>query len=692
VSRTGPPKAAGTAAFAELEWNEQGLPRSRLFDDVYFSAADGMAESRYVFLEGNALPERWSRLAASERFLVGETGFGTGLNFLNAWELFNEVAPDSAQLEFLSIEAYPLSPADLDRAHATWPDLMALSAQLRAHYPRCLHPGVHRLVLVPGRITLTLLIGDANAGFEDCLHSSHPAHRYFSSGIDAWFLDGFAPARNPEMWRPELFACIQAMSAPGATVATFTAAGDVRRGLQAHGFEVRKQAGFGQKREMICARLRERLTLPTVSDFPASPRAGDQPLAWDVSSPVSQSPSAGETVVIVGAGLAGCHAARALAERDVSVMVIDQAPDPASGGSGNAQGVLYARPAAQGGDASDFNLAALQFAERHYARWWQKTGVGDDCGVLHLARDDRDAQRQHDLVEAWPRQTLFRLMDAQEASRLAGIPLQRSGLWFPGSGWLAPPALCRELLDHDNIEYRQAGVAGLQRAGQTWQMLDSEGQAIASTSRVILACALGLRELLKENRLPAQAVRGQLSHASLQDGDRGHELRIALCGDGYVAPPQNGQLNFGASFVPNDESLELRQAEHEENLRRLNRQVPGLLTRRTVAAPGEGRASLRCATPDRLPLVGPVPDHALMANRFALLGKNADASLAQPGAYLDGLYVSAGYGSRGLAYAPLATELLCWHMLGGPPPVSRALRRALHPARFLIRDIIRGKR
>lgn len=692
MSRTAPQSAPGTAAFADLEWSDSGQPRSRQFNDVYFSIEDGLAEARHVFLQGNNLQERWLALAEHERFIIGETGFGTGLNFLAAWALWQTSAPESAQLEFLSTEAFPLAPGDLQRAHAAWPELAPFTQQLHAHYPRCMHPGVHRLVLVPGRITLTLLIGDATAGFEDCLQSSHPAHRIFTPGINAWFLDGFAPSRNPDMWQPELFSCMQVMSAPRASVASFTAAGDVRRGLEAAGFEVTKHPGFGKKRDMTRALLTKPHQRPAIAEFPASPRAGEHPLAWDVPESAPRVLQGREPVVVIGAGLAGCHAARALAERGLRVLVLDQDQQPASGGSGNAQGVLYARPGAQDSAASDFNLAALQFAERHYQRWWANPDNGQHCGVLHLARNASDAERQQALAERWPQQDLFRMVDAQAASELAGIKLKSAGLWYPGSGWLAPRVLCRELLRHEHIEFRQASVTQLQRHVSGWQVLDERGQSICEATRVILACALGLRGLAPGVELPVQAVRGQLSRISLQDDDPGLGLKVALCGDGYVTPAQAGQLNFGASFVPNDESLALRPAEHEQNLQRLHEQAPGLLQRKIEAGQCEGRAALRCATPDRLPMVGPVPADALMAERFAALGKNADASLAEPGVFLEGLYVSAGYGSRGLAYVPLATELLCWHLLGGPPPVSHNLRRALHPARFLIRDIVRGKR
>ncbi|WP_174874559.1 tRNA (5-methylaminomethyl-2-thiouridine)(34)-methyltransferase MnmD [Vogesella oryzae] len=194
---------------ARLDWSS-GEPVSGDYGDVYFSRDSGIDETRHVFINNNLLPERFAALAEHAVFRIGETGFGTGLNFLVAWQVFLQYAPASARLAFVSTEKHPLSVADLQQALALWPALQHEAAQLLQQYA-ALPPGWHRFVLEGGRISLTLLVGDAL----DTLPQ-------LDACIDAWFLDGFAPSRNPDMWQPALFAQLARLSAPGATLATFT--------------------------------------------------------------------------------------------------------------------------------------------------------------------------------------------------------------------------------------------------------------------------------------------------------------------------------------------------------------------------------------------------------------------------------------------------------------------------------------
>ena len=224
---------------AQLDWDDQGRPRSRVFDDVYFSDQSGLEETRYVFLEQNRLAERFAALPAHGRLVIGETGFGTGLNFLCAWQLFEQHAVAGARLHFVSVEKYPLSPADLQRALALWPQLKSLADQLLTHYV-AIHQGFQRLILGNGRVTLTLLIGDALEQLPQ-----------LDAQIDAWFLDGFAPAKNPDMWTAELFVELARLAAPGSTISTFTSTGWVRRLLNAAGFKMKRTPGIGHKWEIL---------------------------------------------------------------------------------------------------------------------------------------------------------------------------------------------------------------------------------------------------------------------------------------------------------------------------------------------------------------------------------------------------------------------------------------------------------
>jgi tRNA 5-methylaminomethyl-2-thiouridine biosynthesis bifunctional protein len=230
-------------ADGSLGW-KGGQPWSRRFDDRYFSADSGIDEARHVFLHGNRLPGRMASLRDGQVFRIGETGFGTGLNFLCAWQLFDQVAPEGAALEFHSVEAYPLDADGLRAALALWPTLRKPAAALQALWPGAA-PGRHRLPVDGIRVQLVLDIDDVAAALPS----------WAGQDIDAWFLDGFAPAKNPAMWSSAVLAAVARASRPGASLATYTSAGWVRRGLQHAGFRVRRAPGFGRKREMLVGHL-----------------------------------------------------------------------------------------------------------------------------------------------------------------------------------------------------------------------------------------------------------------------------------------------------------------------------------------------------------------------------------------------------------------------------------------------------
>ncbi|MCF8495433.1 MAG: tRNA (5-methylaminomethyl-2-thiouridine)(34)-methyltransferase MnmD [Alphaproteobacteria bacterium] len=211
-------------------------PRSEIFGDVYFSAADGLAETRHVFLKSNNLPAAWSD---HERFVIAETGFGTGLNFFASWKLFEETAAPGQILDFLSVEKYPLALSFIKDALLPWQGDIGLYVERLAPFYPPIQPGTYR-ILLSETTTLTLIFDDVN----DALPQ-------LEARVDCWFLDGFRPASNPEMWSETVFGEMGRLSAPNATFATFTAAGFVRRGLENAGFQVSKVSGYGRKREML---------------------------------------------------------------------------------------------------------------------------------------------------------------------------------------------------------------------------------------------------------------------------------------------------------------------------------------------------------------------------------------------------------------------------------------------------------
>lgn len=647
---------------AQLDWDEHGQPLSRGFGDVYFSRASGLEETRYVFLAHNALPLRFAALPAGGRLSVGETGFGTGLNFLCAWQLFERTAPADTRLHFVSVERFPLTRADLQKALALWPELAPWADALLAQYV-AVHPGFQRFVFAEGRVVLTLLVGDVLERLPE-----------LDARIDAWFLDGFAPAKNPEMWTPALFAELARLSAPGASLATFTSAGFVRRGLNAAGFAMQRVKGFGQKREMLAGR------------FEGTPQEAAKP--WFARPP---SPAGPREALVIGAGLAGCAAAASLARRGWQVTLLERRNGVAEETSGNPQGVLYLKLSAHGTALSRLILAGFGFTRRLL----QRLEPGRDwspCGVLQLASDAREAARQAELAAAFPADLLHGLGRA-EAEERAGVALDSGGLFYPEAGWVHPPALCAHLAAHPNIRllpHRE--VLDLHREDGQW--CARAGETLLARAPVAVFCGgAEIARFPEAAGLPLKRIRGQISRLPATAASR--DLQTVLCAEGYVAPPRDGEHTLGASFRFDSTELELTAKEHAENLQLL-REISTDLAERLQAdrldpAALDGRAGFRCTSPDYLPIAGPLADAAAFAEAYAVLGKDARQVPQHPCPWLDGLYVSSGHGSRGLLSAPLAGELLAAWLDDEPLPVPRAVAEACHPNRFGLRRLIRGK-
>ncbi|PIF48691.1 tRNA 5-methylaminomethyl-2-thiouridine biosynthesis bifunctional protein [Pseudomonas sp. 29] len=652
---------------AQLDWDDHGRPRSRVFDDVYFSDQSGLEETRYVFLEQNRLAERFAALPAGGRLVIGETGFGTGLNFLCAWQLFEQHAMAGARLHFVSVEKYPLSPADLKRALALWPELKPLADQLLTHYV-AIHAGFQRITLAHGRVTLTLLIGDALEQLPQ-----------LDAQIDAWFLDGFAPAKNPDMWTAELFVELARLAAPGSTISTFTSTGWVRRLLNAAGFKMKRTPGIGHKWEILRGEF----------------------LGWpaEVTPPTPEKPwfarpapiAAERRALVIGAGLAGCATASSLAARGWQVTLLERHTAVAQEASGNPQGVLYLKLSAHGTALSQLIVSGFGYTRR-LLETLQRGTDWDACGVLQLAFNAKEAERHAQLAEAFP-EDLLQWLDQPEAQARAGVGLAHGGLYYPEGGWVHPPALCQAQAAQANIELlNHCQALQLRRVDDQWQARDGD-RLLASAPVVVLAGAADIKCFAQSAELPLKRIRGQITR--LAETAESQALATVVCAEGYVAPARLGEHTLGASFDFNSDDLTPTTAEHVGNLAMLEEISSDLVTRLHISEQPvenlQGRAAFRCTSPDYLPIVGPLADREAFLDTYSVLSKDARQvpDIACP--WLDGLYVNSGHGSRGLITAPLSGELLAAWLDNEPLPLPRSVAEACHPNRFALRRLIRGK-
>lgn len=439
-----------------LVWRDDGLPQSSLYGDVYFSSVDGLAETRAVFLAGCGLPERFSE---RRDFVVGELGFGSGLNIVALLDLWRREKPAGGRLHIFSIEAHPLSRDEAARILAHWPELGDTAKALIDRWPGRAR-GFHRVELPGFDAVLDLAVMDVVEALEA-----------WDGLADAWFLDGFSPALNPAMWRDEVLAAVGARSAPGARAATFTVAGAVRRGLAAAGFEIAKRPGFGRKRERLEAW-----------------RPGARPAA-----------ARPQSLAVIGGGIAGASLARAARAAGLAVTVIDD-PD-AVGASGNPAALVTPALDAGGGPRAALYAQALARAVTLYEA---EPAAVIAREVLQLATGERDPARFATVAG----QSLFepgamRPLDADETQ----VRLQSTtpALAMRDARVIAPEQV-RATWNGAVVERR---IARAEREGNGWRLLDADGASILQADR--LALAGGAAGVALAPDLPLRPVRGQAS-------------------------------------------------------------------------------------------------------------------------------------------------------------------------------------
>ena len=627
----------------QLTWDAQ-TPKATDFGDIYFNPEDGLAETHHVFLQGNDLPNAW---AERSHYTIGELGFGTGLNILATWQLWRKTKPDAGNLHIISVEGYPLDSQQMEQAHAAFPELAKLSSKLRNHLPP--RARGHHLVMLEEDVTLHLLYG----------HAADVLSR-FEGSVDAWFLDGFAPAKNEAMWSPALMEQIARCSAPGASLASFTVAGDVRRALQAVGFEVEKAPGFGRKRHMLQARF-DGVTVPK-SVTPA----------WYARP----KPQSDRQIAIIGAGVAGTCLGMALTRAGFSPTLIDGAEGPARGASATPAGILIPRLAAEADPQARFYAAAFHQA----AELYQKMGVLIPGGALRLPRLKDDVPRLARTLETGlfdP--TTTQLLDTDQASHKAGVEVTSPALYFEQGGGVDATGFLIKAQAELDVRYGRR-VERLFRLEDKWALLDEQDGVILMADTVVVAAGMATLGLLGDMKFPLVARNGQVSHLATCDA------KIPIAHGGYVVPDQAGGAWVGTTHDKvDDDAVAQTSPQADDQIRGgLKHALPGMATDYSI---DENWAGIRATSPDFVPIAGPVPDRATYLEDFAPLKNGMHYGLPQA-QYRPGLYAMAGLGSRGYVTAPLLAELIAAQMTDTPLPVESQIAQILHPARFLVRELV----
>ena len=638
---------------ATLKFDAAGTPVSPIYGDVYYSPGnDGRTtQARHVFLDGNGLPRRW---ASAGEFTIVECGFGLGMNFLATWQAWRDDPLRCKRLHFVSVEKHPFTCEDLPALHARRPALEPLARRLRHAWPQIV-PGVHRLHFEAGNVVLTLVFADVAAAVAE-----------FRFGADAFFLDGFAPDRNREMWTPRLMSGLARLARPGATLATYSTARTLRDALESAGFVTEKRPGYAPKRDMLAARYAPRWT-----------RRQSRP----------QRPSWAERrAIVIGAGVAGAAVCERLGARGWHIDLIERHAAPAAEASGLHAGVFHPLPSIDDNFLSRLTRAGFLHAlirwqalqeDGHKLRWQR-------CGVLRVAQDDHEESRLRETIRSlgYPESyTAYLPRDA--ASRQANCQLAAGAWWFPDGGWIRPSSLVRAQLAATPQLVSHFGIAvhEIKRDGELWHALDAAGRTVAAAPVVILANSHDAARLADLSQVLA-TLRGQLTYlpeTAIPD------LRAVLIGAGYVVPGVDGIAVAGATTDFDDKNGTPQRAGHVENLLGLASLYPGdtaALDVETLA----GAVGFRCVAPDRLPLIGAVPDvQSARAQSAALTGAHLTDLPRLPG-----LYAACAYASRGLIWAGLAGELIADLITGEPPPLEQSLVDALDPGRFALRKVRRG--
>ena len=663
-----------TIQHAKIHFNQENTPVSDKFDDVYFSNQDGLAETHYVFLEGNQLWERWVNYQEAH-FVIAETGFGTGLNFFAVTTLFREFRqkhPDSPlkRLYFTSFEKYPLPLDALQQAHLAYPQFSHLAQHLQQNW---LNPiqGCYRFHF--DETTLDLWFGDVAENLPQL-------GDYMNGKIDAWFLDGFAPSKNPDMWSEQLYQQMFRFTKPQGTFATFTAASAVRKGLENAGFNIKKRKGFGKKRECLSGqKTQEKLTALSTP--------------WFHSQPANLKE---EDIAIIGGGIASLCTAISLVKRGAKITIYCEDEQTALNASGNKQGAFY--PQLSDDNERNIRFYIHAFAYGHQFLQWaiqqQIEFEHEFCGVALCAYNNKTESKLNKITELNLPSDLYHSLSQTELSEKVGLPLPFGGGFIPQGAWLAP----RQLVQHTFAFLEKQGVhiktsqkvTALSQTENSWQITTAENETFCHEV-VVLANGHKLTEFEQTQKLPLYPVRGQVSQ--IQTSENLLKLKTVLCYDGYLTPVDHAKAShcIGASHVRDNATREFSLTEQQENQQKIQQNIPEEWTKEVDTSGNLARIGVRCSVRDLTPMMGAVPHFSAQQTQYQNLFnlRRRKQPIEQAENYPN-LYLIGALGSRGLTSAPFLGETLASLIYGEPLPMSEDLIHNLMPNRSWVRRWLKG--
>ena len=663
-----------TIQHAKIHFNQENTPVSDKFDDVYFSNQDGLAETHYVFLEGNQLWERWVNYQEAH-FVIAETGFGTGLNFFAVTTLFREFRqkyPDSPlkRLYFISFEKYPLPLDALQQAHLAYPQFSHLAQHLQQHW---LNPiqGCYRFHF--DETTLDLWFGDVAKNLPEL-------GDYMNGKIDAWFLDGFAPSKNPDMWNEQLYQQMFRFTKPQGTFATFTAASAVRKGLENAGFNIKKRKGFGKKRECLSGqKTHEKLTALSAPWFHSQPANLNE-----------------QDIAIIGGGIASLCTAISLIKRGAKITIYCEAGQTALNASGNKQGAFY--PQLSDDNERNIRFYIHAFAYGHQFLQWaiqqQIEFEHEFCGVALCAYNEKAESKLNKIAELNLPSDLYQSLSQSELSEKVGLPLPFGGAFIPQGAWLAPRQLVQHtfaFLEKQDVQIKTLQkVTALSQTENGWQITTAENKTFCHEV-VVLANGHKLTEFEQTQKLPLYPVRGQVSQ--IPTSENLLKLKTVLCYDGYLTPVDQAKAShcIGASHVRDNATREFSLTEQQENQQKIQQNIPEEWTKEVDTSGNLARVGVRCSVRDLTPMMGAVPHFSAQQTQYQNLFnlRRRKQPIEQAENYPN-LYLIGALGSRGLTSAPFLGETLASLIYGEPLPMSEDLIHNLMPNRGWVRRWLKG--